>query len=163
MWRVKQAQNSINRPPIASVAELPEYDAIIFGTPTRFGNMCAQMRNFLDQTGGLWAKGRLIGKAGSVFTSTATQPRAARKQPYPRSTTALLHHGMVVVGTQLLMRRSCAHERNHRRISLRSRNARGKRWEPGTFGKRNQDCSLPGRSCSRHCQKTSLLGRASGL
>src|SRR6185312_1353356 len=57
--------------PIATVDELPGYDAIIFGTPTRFGNMAAQMRNFLDQTGGLWAKGSLIGKVGSVFTSTA--------------------------------------------------------------------------------------------
>src|SRR5690606_28193140 len=55
---------------IATTAELADYDAIIFGTPTRFGNMCAQMRNFLDQTGGLWAGGKLIGKVGSVFTST---------------------------------------------------------------------------------------------
>jgi len=59
--------------PFAAVEELPNYDAIIFGTPTRFGNMCAQMRNFLDRTGGLWAKGQLIGKVGSVFTSTGTQ------------------------------------------------------------------------------------------
>ena len=59
--------------PIATVDELPNYDAIIFGTPTRFGNMCAQMRNFLDQTGQLWLNGNLIGKVGSVFTSTATQ------------------------------------------------------------------------------------------
>jgi NAD(P)H dehydrogenase (quinone) len=59
--------------PIATVDELPNYDAIIFGTPTRFGNMCAQMRNFLDQTGGLWAAGKLVGKVGSVFTSTGTQ------------------------------------------------------------------------------------------
>jgi NAD(P)H dehydrogenase (quinone) len=59
--------------PIAHVEELPNYDAILFGTPTRFGNMAAQMRNFLDQTGGLWMKGALIGKVGSVFASTATQ------------------------------------------------------------------------------------------
>ncbi|MDE2117991.1 MAG: NAD(P)H:quinone oxidoreductase, partial [Betaproteobacteria bacterium] len=59
--------------PIATTDELPDYDAIIFGTPTRFGNMTAQMRNFLDQTGGLWMKGALIGKVGSVFTSSATQ------------------------------------------------------------------------------------------
>ena len=59
--------------PISTVDELPGYDAIIFGTPTSFDNMCAQMRNFLDQTGGLWAQGKLIGKVGSVFTSTATQ------------------------------------------------------------------------------------------
>ncbi|MBN9260423.1 MAG: NAD(P)H:quinone oxidoreductase, partial [Hyphomicrobium sp.] len=59
--------------PIATVDELPNYDAIIFGVPTRFGNMPAQMKNFLDQTGGLWVKGALIGKVGSVFTSSATQ------------------------------------------------------------------------------------------
>ena len=59
--------------PVATVEELSEYDAIIFGTPTRFGNMCAQMRNFLDQTGAHWMNGTLIGKVGSVFTSTATQ------------------------------------------------------------------------------------------
>src|SRR5690554_7193927 len=58
--------------PIASPEELADYDAIIFGTPTRFGNMAAQMRNFLDQTGGLWAEGKLHGKVGSVFTSTGT-------------------------------------------------------------------------------------------
>ncbi|HCN71533.1 MAG TPA: NAD(P)H:quinone oxidoreductase, partial [Pusillimonas sp.] len=59
--------------PVAHPDELAEYDAIIFGTPTRFGNMAAQMKNFLDQTGGLWAQGKLIGKIGSVFTSTASQ------------------------------------------------------------------------------------------
>ncbi len=59
--------------PVAKPDELADYDAIIFGTPTRFGNMCGQMRNFLDQTGGLWAQGKLAGKVGSVFTSTATQ------------------------------------------------------------------------------------------
>jgi NAD(P)H dehydrogenase (quinone) len=59
--------------PVATVAELPEYDAIIFGTGTRFGNMTAQMKNFLDQAGGLWAQGKLVGKVGSVFSSSATQ------------------------------------------------------------------------------------------
>jgi len=71
--------------PIAMVDELPNYDAIIFGTPTRFGNMCAQMRNFLDQTGRLWQKGGLVGKVGSVFTSTGTQHGGRRPQS-PRST-----------------------------------------------------------------------------
>ncbi len=69
--------------PIAEPGELANYDAIIFGTPTRFGNMAAQMRNFLDQTGGLWFNGQLIGKVGSVFTSTGTV--AAMKQPSPAS------------------------------------------------------------------------------
>ncbi len=84
--------------PIATVDELPDYDAIIFGTPTRFGNMCAQMRNFLDQTGGLWAKGKLINKVGSVFTSTATQ-HGGQETTISSFHNTLLHHGMIVVGT----------------------------------------------------------------
>lgn len=84
--------------PIATVDELPDYDAIIFGTPTRFGNMCAQMRNFLDQTGGLWAKGKLINKIGSVFTSTATQ-HGGHETTISSFHNTLLHHGMIVVGT----------------------------------------------------------------
>ena len=83
--------------PIATVDELPEYDAIIFGTGTRFGNMTAQMRNFLDQTGGLWAKGALIGKVGSVFTSTATQ-HGGQESTILTFIPTLMHHGMVVVG-----------------------------------------------------------------
>ena len=83
--------------PIATVAELPEYDAIIFGTPTRFGNMASQMRNFLDQTGGLWAKGALIGKVGSVFASTATQ-HGGQETTITSFHPTLLHHGMVIVG-----------------------------------------------------------------
>ena len=83
--------------PIATVDELSNYDAIIFGTPTRFGNMCAQMRNFLDQTGGLWLKGKLIGKVGSVFTSTATQ-HGGQETTITSFHTTLLHHGMIIVG-----------------------------------------------------------------
>jgi NAD(P)H dehydrogenase (quinone) len=83
--------------PIATVDELPNYDAIIFGTPTRFGNMCAQMRNFLDQTGGLWLKGKLIGKVGSVFTSTATQ-HGGQETTITSFHSTLLHQGMVIVG-----------------------------------------------------------------
>lgn len=82
---------------MATVAELPEYDAIILGVPTRFGNMPAQMKNFLDQTGGLWAQGKLIGKVGSVFTSTATQ-HGGQESTILSTHTVLLHHGMVVVG-----------------------------------------------------------------
>ena len=82
---------------IASVDELPNYDAIIFGTPTRFGNMCAQMRNFLDQTGRLWANGSLIGKVGSVFTSTGTQ-HGGQETTITSFHSTLLHHGMIVVG-----------------------------------------------------------------
>lgn len=81
----------------ATIDELPDYDAIIFGVPTRFGNMAAQMRNFLDQTGGLWAKGSLIGKIGSVFTSSATQ-HGGQETTIVSFHTTLLHHGMVIVG-----------------------------------------------------------------
>ena len=83
--------------PVATVDELPNYDAIIFGAPTRFGVAASQMRNFLDQTGGLWAKGALIGKVGSVFTSTATQ-HGGQESTILSLHTTLLHHGMVIVG-----------------------------------------------------------------
>lgn len=83
--------------PVADPNELADYDAIIFGTPTRFGNMAAQMRNFLDQTGGLWMKGALVGKVGSVFTSTASQ-HGGQETTITSFHTTLLHHGMVVVG-----------------------------------------------------------------
>lgn len=83
--------------PIATVDELPDYDAIIFGTPTRFGNMAAQMRNFIDQTGGLWATGKLIGKVASVFVGTATQ-HGGQESTILSFHTTLLHHGMLIVG-----------------------------------------------------------------
>jgi NAD(P)H dehydrogenase (quinone) len=83
--------------PLASPNDLADYDAIIFGTPTRFGNMAAQMRNFLDQTGGLWAKGALVGKVGSVFVSTATQ-HGGQETTITSFHLTLLHHGMVIVG-----------------------------------------------------------------
>lgn len=82
---------------IATVEELADYDAIIFGTPTRFGNMCAQMRNFLDRTGGLWAGGKLVGKVGSVFISTGTQ-HGGQETTITSFHTTLFHHGMIVVG-----------------------------------------------------------------
>jgi len=82
---------------IATVEELADYDAIIFGTPTRFGNMCAQMRNFLDRTGGLWAGGKLVGKVGSVFVSTGTQ-HGGQETTITSFHTTLFHHGMIVVG-----------------------------------------------------------------
>ena len=83
--------------PVATIDELSVYDAIIFGTPTRFGNMTAQMRNFLDQTGKLWMEGALIGKVGSVFTSTGTQ-HGGQETTITSFHTTLLHHGMVIVG-----------------------------------------------------------------
>jgi NAD(P)H dehydrogenase (quinone) len=94
----EQAHYKLDQPAsIATVDELPEYDAIIFGTPTRFGNMTAQMKNFLDQTGALWAQGKLAGKVGSVFTASATQ-HGGQESTLLTFHPVLLHHGMVVVG-----------------------------------------------------------------
>lgn len=93
----KQARAAFSDIPEAKPGELGDADAIIFGTPTRFGNMAAQMRNFLDQTGGLWAKGGLIGKVGSVFTSTGTQ-HGGHETTITSFHSTLLHHGMVIVG-----------------------------------------------------------------
>ena len=83
--------------PVATVDELPDYDAIVFGTPTRFGNMAGQMRTFLDQTGGLWAQGKLVGKVGSVFVGTSTQ-HGGQETTITSFHTTLLHHGMVIAG-----------------------------------------------------------------
>jgi NAD(P)H dehydrogenase (quinone) len=83
--------------PVATPDELGDYDAIIFGTPTRFGNMAGQMKSFLDQTGGLWMKGALVGKVGSVFASSATQ-HGGQESTILTFHTVLLHQGMVVVG-----------------------------------------------------------------
>ena len=83
--------------PVCAVDDLVEPEAVIFGTPTRFGNMCGQMRQFLDATGQLWAKGSLVGKVGSVFTSSATQ-HGGQESTILTFHTTLLHQGMVVVG-----------------------------------------------------------------
>jgi len=83
--------------PVARPEELADYDAIIFGTPTRFGNMCGQMRNFLDQTGGLWQQDKLVGKIGSVFASTGTQ-HGGQETTITSFHSTLLHQGMIVVG-----------------------------------------------------------------
>lgn len=93
----KEAQKMFEHIPIADVSELVNADAIIFGTPTRFGNMCAQMRNFLDQTTSIWLKGTLIGKVGSVFVSTASQ-HGGQETTITSFHTTLLHHGMVIAG-----------------------------------------------------------------
>src|SRR5512134_2070252 len=93
----KAARAAFARIPVARPEQLAEADAIIFGTPTRFGNMCAQMRNFLDQTGGLWMKGSLIGKVGSVFTSTASQ-HGGQETTITSFHSTLLHQGMIIVG-----------------------------------------------------------------
>ena len=92
-----EAQKKFEHVPNATVDDLASADAIIFGTPTRFGNMCGQMRQFLDATGGLWAKGALVGKVGSVFTSSATQ-HGGQESTILSFHITLLHHGFVVVG-----------------------------------------------------------------
>jgi NAD(P)H dehydrogenase (quinone) len=83
--------------PVATVAELADYDAIIIGTPTRFGNMASQMKNFLDQTGGLWFEDKLVGKVGGVFTSTGSQ-HGGQETTILSTQTVLLHLGMMIVG-----------------------------------------------------------------
>lgn len=92
-----EAQKALSVVPVCTVDELAAADAILFGTPTRFGNMCGQMRQFLDATGGLWAKGALVGKAAGVFCSTATQ-HGGQESTILSFITTLLHHGMVVAG-----------------------------------------------------------------
>ena len=93
----KAARAAFAHIPFAKPDQLADADAVIFGAPTRYGNMCAQMRNFLDQTGGLWMKGALIGKVGSVFTSSATQ-HGGQETTITSFHSTLLHHGMVIVG-----------------------------------------------------------------
>lgn len=92
-----EARKAFADVPQATTDVLAEADAVVFGTPTRFGNMAAQMRTFLDSTGGLWKKGALVGKVGSVFASTATQ-HGGQETTITSFHTTLLHHGMVVVG-----------------------------------------------------------------
>jgi NAD(P)H dehydrogenase (quinone) len=93
----KAARQAFAHIPVAQPDRLAQADAIIFGTPTRFGNMCAQMRNFLDRTTQLWLKGALIGKVGSVFASTATQ-HGGQETTITSFHTTLLHQGMIIVG-----------------------------------------------------------------
>jgi NAD(P)H dehydrogenase (quinone) len=96
-----RAQEAFSHVPILPRNELGSYDAIIFGTPTRFGNMCGQMRQFLDATGSLWVQGALAGKVGSVFTSSATQ-HGGQESTILSFHTTLLHHGMILVGLPYL-------------------------------------------------------------
>jgi len=93
----KKARDAFAHIPIATVNQLPDADAIIFGTPTRFGNMAAQMRDFLDQCGGLWVRNALVGKVGSVFASTGTQ-HGGQETTITSFHTTLLHLGMIIVG-----------------------------------------------------------------
>ena len=105
----KKARDTFAHVPVAKPDDLADADALIFGTPTRFGNMCAQMRNFLDQTGLLWAKNALVGRVGSVFTSTGTQ-HGGQETTLTSFHTTLLHHGMVIVGVPYSERRQTIHD-----------------------------------------------------
>jgi len=92
-----ETKKTFSHIPVATVGDLEAADAVFFGTPTRFGNMCGQMRQFLDATGSLWAKGALVGKVGSVFTSSGT-PHGGQESTILSFHLTLLHHGMVITG-----------------------------------------------------------------
>jgi len=94
---IAEAQKAFAHLPVATVGDLEVVDAVIVGTPTRFGNMCSQMRAYWDATGALWMKGTLVGKVGSVFTSTATQ-HGGQETTILSTHNTLLHHGMIIVG-----------------------------------------------------------------
>jgi len=132
----------------ASPDELADYDGIIFGTPTRFGNMAAQMRNFLDQTGGLWAKGALIGKPGSVFVSTASQ-HGGQETTITSFHTTLLHHGMIVIGLPYSFAGNTI-DRDQRRHALWREHDRRRRRIADAVRKRACRRALPGRACRPH-------------
>ncbi|UYZ62832.1 NAD(P)H:quinone oxidoreductase [Hymenobacter weizhouensis] len=104
-----QAQKAFEHIPVATPNELTEYDAIIFGTPTRYGNVCGQMQAYMDSTGGLWASGALIGKVGGVFVSTATQ-HGGQETTIRSFHTELLHHGFVIVGLPYAWQGQMGHE-----------------------------------------------------
>ena len=104
-----QAQKAFEHIPVATPEELTEYDAIIFGTPTRYGNLCGQMQSYMDSTGGLWAKGLLVGKVGGAFVSTATQ-HGGQETTLRAFHTELMHHGMVIVGLPYSWQGQMGHE-----------------------------------------------------
>ncbi len=104
-----QAQQAFSHVPVATPDELVEYDAIILGTPTRYGNVCGQIQAYMDSTGGLWAKGALIGKVGGGFVSTATQ-HGGQETTLRAIHTELLHHGMVIAGLPYAWQGQMGHE-----------------------------------------------------
>ncbi len=137
------SQKAMEKVPVCTVEELAEADAIIFGTPTRFGNMCGQMRQFLDATGGLWSQGALIGKVGSVFASSATQ-HGGQESTILSFIITLLHHGLVVVGLPYSFAGPDAKRRDHRRLALRGLDHRGDEGGAAADGKRARGGAVPG-------------------
>jgi multimeric flavodoxin WrbA len=129
--------------PVAEVDDLAQYDGIIFGTPTRFGNMCGQMRNFLDQTGNLWMQGSLIGKVGSVFTSTASQ-HGGQETTITSFHLTLLHQGMVIVGVPYSCKELLNMDGDLRRQPLRRLDLGGRRRQSPTIAERACHCPFPG-------------------
>lgn len=107
--RATGAQQTFAHLPVAKPGELVEYAAILFGTPTRYGNLCGQMQSFMDSTGGLWAKGALAGKVGGAFVSTATQ-HGGQEETLRAFHTELLHHGFVIVGLPYAWQGQMGHE-----------------------------------------------------
>ena len=141
---MRQAGMKVDQPaPIADPQELADYDGIIFGTPTRFGNMSSQMRNFLDQTGPLWVSGALIGKVGSVFTSTSTG--GGNETTIVSVHFTLLHHGMIVVGLPYSAPDLADISEVQGRLALRRRHHRR---------------ALTARACPRRRSSTSRASRA---
>jgi NAD(P)H dehydrogenase (quinone) len=132
--------------PIAAGAELPNYDAIIFGSGTRFGVVTSQMRNFLDQTGGLWAKGALVGKVGSVFTGSGTQ-HGGQESTILTMIPTLLHHGMIVVGLPYSFEGQSRHDENHWLFTLWRLHDYATRRQPHALGKRTRCRTLSGPAC----------------
>ena len=133
--------------PIAKIEDLANYDAIIVGTGTRFGRMASQMANFLDQAGGLWAKGALHGKVGGAFTSTATQ-HGGQETTLFSIITNLLHFGMTIVGLELRLCRPDEARRGHRRLALRRHHDHRRRRQPPAERERTRRRALS-RTCDR--------------
>ena len=147
----RQFHYKLDQPaPIADPLELGNYDGIIFGAPTRFGNMCAQMRNFLDQTGPLWAKNALLGKVGSVFTCTQSQ-HGGQETTITSFHTTLLHHGMIIVGLPYTAPGITTMKRSHRRHALRREQHHGPRRRGAHAERaRARHVPLPGRARRAH-------------
>ena len=145
--------------PVCTVDELAKADAIIFGTPTRFGNMCGQMRQFLDATGKLWAANALVGKVGSVFASSNAQ-HGGQESTILSFHITLLHHGMVIVGLPYAFKGQTKIGGDHRRLSLRRLDHRGRRRQPCAERERACGGPIPGRARGEDREQAGALTRA---
>ena len=148
--------------PIAKVEDLAGYDAIIIGAGTRFGRISSQMANFLDQAGGLWARGALHGKVGGAFTSTGTQ-HGGQEMTLFSIITNLLHFGMVIVGLDYGYAGQTTHRRDHRRLTLRRYDDRWQRWLAPTDRERARGSPLSGPQDRGDRQQAARLSIAAQL